>query len=272
MPVPSSICNACAMHVIVITNRKGGTAKTTVAVNLAAELAARQLRVLLIDLDSQGHCAVGLGVRVEGASRTVHHLFRDPSARLADVIQETTVSNLSIAPADTLFNHGQGEGNDLRLKQAMADADLALRFDIVIIDTPPSLDALLINALHAGTRVMVPYVPHHLSFEGVRQLVRVLFPIMTGPNRALKVLGFLPTMASDSFRLHRSVNAAAAGDFGADRLLPAIRNDIKLSEAMGAGRPIRQFAPSSRGAQDFAGLADEVLRRLEMPQPSAAVG
>lgn len=250
------------MHTLVISNRKGGTAKTTVALNLAAELACRGQRVLLIDLDTQGHCGVGLGMKAASALHSVHHLFEHTGATLSAVICATAEPQLWLAPAYPLFDHGAGLRDPQRLRRAIEDEGLAQRFDFIVIDTPPSLDILLTNALMAGSRVVVPYVPHHLSYEGIRQLVRVLFPIMSGPNRALKLLGFVPTMASDSMRVHRAVNAATAGDFGASKLLPPVHNDIKLAEAMSRGQPIRRFAPASRGARDFIALADEVLRRL----------
>jgi len=128
--------------------------------------------------------------------------------------------------------------------------------------TPHSLDALLMNALYAGTRVLVPYVPHHLSFEGVRQLVRALFPVMTRHNKALKVLGFVPTMSAEHVRQHRAVTGNVTREFGESKLLPAIRADIRLAEAMASGQPIRLYAPKSRGAEDFASLAKEVTRLL----------
>lgn len=250
------------MWVLAISNRKGGTGKTTVAVNLAAELAARGLRVLLIDLDSQGHCAVGLGYPVALGDDTVHRLFVDPSANLVDVIRPTAIERLSLAPADPRFDHGAGLRNDTRLKAALAEEALAQRFDLVVIDTPPSLDHLLMNALLAADRVLIPYIPHHLSFEGMRQLVRALFQVMTRHNRKLRILGFLPTLATEHVRQHRTVIGNVRQEFGEMRLLPPIRADIRLAEAMAAGQPIRLYAPKSRGAADFACLAEEVIRRL----------
>ncbi len=243
------------MHVIAISNRKGGTGKTTVSVNLAAELAARGYRVLLIDLDSQGHCAVGLGVLHLTREASVHDLFLDPAATLSGAIRQTALENLWLAPANALFDHGSGVRDDRRLRNAILDESLSERFDLIIIDTPPSLDALLVNGLMAATRVLIPYVPHYLSYEGVRQLVRVLFKIMTRDNRALTILGFLPTMAAEHIRQHRSITSEVTHQFGANRVLPAIRNDIRLAEAFAAGQPICRYAPKTRGAQDFARLA-----------------
>ena len=250
------------MHIIAVSNRKGGTGKTTVSVNLAAELAALGQRVLLIDLDSQGHCAVGFGLPPSLMQGSVHRLFVDPSATLSEAIRPTALETLWIAPANPLFDHGSGQRNDLRLRNAIIDEKLAERFDLIVIDTPPSLDALLVNALLAATRVLVPYVPHYLSYEGVRQLVRVLFKIMTHDNLNLKILGFLPTMAADHIRQHRSVTREVGHQFGAHRVLPGIRNDIRLAEAFAAGQPIRLYAPKCRGATDFAQLAELIATVL----------
>lgn len=250
------------MRVLAITNRKGGAGKTTVAVNLAAELAGRGQRVLLVDLDSQGHCAVGLGHKPAAGSATVHGLFEDPGLALSDVVVPTALDNLWLAPANPLFDHGAGERNPQRLRQALRHPELEARFDLAILDTPPSLDNLLLNALVAADRVIVPYVPHPLSYDGVRQLSRVLFRVMTGSNRTLKILGFVPNVSADHIRQHRQVTGDVGHQFGHERLLPAIRNDIRLAEAFAAGQPIQRYAPRTRGAEDFAALATEVLRRL----------
>ena len=244
-----------ALRVIAVCNRKGGAGKTTTSVNLAAELAHLGWRVLLIDLDSQGHCAVGLGVKVLPRDATVHTLFTDPQAKLIDAVRETPFENLALAPADQLFEHGSGLRDELLLARALSDATLAARFDVVIVDTPPSLDLLLLNALSAANWVLVPFVPHPLSYEGVRQLMRVLFKVMSKQNPGLKLLGFLPMMSADHIRQHRSITGDVARQFGAPRVLPGIRNDIKLAESFAAGLPVRQYAASSRGALDYAALA-----------------
>lgn len=242
------------LRVIAVCNRKGGAGKTTTAVNLAAELAGRGWRVLLVDLDSQGHCALGVGAKLSKGAKTVHGLFTDPQACLLDSVIGTAFPGLSLSPADQLFEHGSGMRDQLRLARALADGDLAARFDLVILDTPPSLDVLLLSALCAASWVLVPYVPHPLSFEGIRQLMRVLFQVMSGPNPALKVLGFLPMTAALHIRQHRSVSSEVSRQFGAHRVLPGIRQDIRLAEAFAAGQPVRTYAPGSRGAQDFAEL------------------
>lgn len=253
------------MQVIAVSNRKGGTGKTTVSVNLAAELAASGQRVLLIDLDSQGHCAVGLGITLGRQDATVHDLFRDAEALLGSCLWETGIANLWLAPADPLFDHGHGERNDQRLRQALASERMSRRFDVVIIDTPPSLDALLSNAFLAAHHVLVPFVPHHLSFEGLRQLARALYPVMTRHNRQLRILGFIPVQAAAHVRQHRSILSRVGHDFGEARLLTGIRTDIRVAEAMAAGHPVGRYAARSRGSNDFRQLARDVLARLQEP-------
>ncbi|MGS0753861.1 ParA family protein [Roseateles sp. GG27B] len=226
------------LQVIAVCNRKGGAGKTTTAVNLAAEMAALGWRVLLLDLDSQGHCAVGLGLKVQAREPTAHAIFSNPQARLMDAVRETAFAGLALAPADQLFEHGSGLRDELLLARALAEPAFAERFDLVIVDTPPSLDVLLLNALSAAHWVLVPFVPHPLSFEGVRQLMRVLFKVMSKQNPGLKLLGFLPMMSAEHIRQHRSTTGDMARQFGAPRVLAGIRNDIKLAELLPwASRP-----------------------------------
>ncbi|QIK36673.1 ParA family protein [Caldichromatium japonicum] len=250
------------MPILAVANRKGGTGKTTVAVNLAAELAARGLQVLLLDLDSQGHCAVGLGLEVKASDANLHQLFLQRRAKLANAIRPTAFTNLYLAPADPRLDHSRCAPDPDRLRQALSPGDLGRHFDLILIDTPPSLDTLFLNALYAATHVLVPYIPHYLSLEGVRQLIRALFPVMSRHNRGLKLLGFVPNQAAAHIRLHRTVTAHIGSELGTTRILPAIRADIRFAEAMAAGQPIRVYAPTSRGAEDLDRLAAAVGEAL----------
>lgn len=255
--------------VLVVTNRKGGTGKTTSSVNLAAEFAAQGRQVLLIDLDTQGHCAVGLDVAPAKDAPTVHSLFLSADFRLADAIYPTAWPNLNLVPANTQFVHGSGGGDPMRLDRALYNEGLTERYDLILIDSPPSLDDLLINALCAAKRVLVPFVPHHLSGEGIRSLARVLFRVASGPNPDLKLLAFLPVMLDRRIGQHRNVTEGVAHQFGQGRLLSGIRTDIKLAESFGHRRPVRAYKPGCRGAADYAMAAQEIgerLRILSMPK------
>ena len=249
-------------EIVVVTNRKGGTGKTTTSVNLAAECAALGQRVLLIDMDTQGHCAVGLGIVPAKDAPTAHSLFLSAEARLADAIHATAWPNLDLVPANPMFEHDSGAGEPTRLADALRGEGLIERYDLILIDSPPSLDGLLMNALCAAKRVLVPFVPHHLSAEGVRSLARVLFKVASGPNPELKLLAFLPVMLDRRIGHHRSVSEGVARQFGQERLLTGIRNDIKLAEAFGKRRPVRAYMPGCRGAEDYALAAREIGERL----------
>ncbi len=249
------------MSVLVISNRKGGAGKTTVSVNLAAEFAAMGQQVLLVDLDSQGHCAVGVGVKVQAGQATVHDIFSQPQYSLFDAVQKTAIPNLFLLPANSAFQHHSSGHDEQCLARALSHESISSKFDLVIIDTPPSLDNLLLNALCAANWVLVPYVPHPLSFEGVRQLVRVLFKVISKDNPKLKILGFLPVMTATNIRQHKQITQQVTKQFGALRVLNGIRSDIKLAEAFAANKPVRFYAPKSRGAEDFAELA-QLLQSL----------
>lgn len=251
------------MPVLVVTNRKGGAGKTTVSVNLAAEFAAMGKRVLLIDLDSQGHCAVGLGVKVSVNQKTAHDVFVSSNFRLIDAICETSVNNLFLLPANPAFQHHNSGDDESCLMRSLSESSIEKQFDMVVIDTPPSLDNLLLNALSTANWVLVPYVPHPLSFEGVKQLVRVLFKVISEKNPNLKILGFLPIMATEYVRQHKQVTQQVTKQFGALRVLTGIRTDIKLAEAFAAGKPVRFYSPKSRGAEDFAQLAEVLIELIE---------
>lgn len=252
-------------HILVVTNRKGGSGKTSTAVNLAAELAQRGQRVLLIDLDTQSHCALGLGIKLSKDSSTVHGFFAGKHP-LRPAIQTTQWENLHLIPADPLFEHGSGCSDEFFLRTALANEGILNDYDTLILDTPPSLDILLLNALYSADRVLVPFLPHFLAGEGVKQLARVLFRV--GSNRANEgvrvLIAYVPVMIDTRIGQHKKVTGGIANQFGALRMLPGIRTDIRVAEAFGAGQPIRYYAPKSRAAQDYLNLTNALSLQLEI--------
>jgi chromosome partitioning protein len=247
-------------RVLTISNRKGGSGKSTSAVNLAAEWAARGARTLVVDLDTQGHAGLGLGVTAAKGAATAHSVFQDPAFDIRAAIVATQWPNLSCVPADQLFD-GRGASQDLTaLRRQLRRPEMAALFDIVVLDTPPSLDFVLMNAMAAADGVLIPMLPHALSAEGVKQLSRLFFRIATTANPGLKMLGLLPVMVNSRVNHHRNVLADVTRQFGPERVLRGVRTDIVLAEAFAAGKPIRAFAPRSRGGMDYFLLADELPR------------
>lgn len=249
--------NTPACITLAVTNRKGGSGKTTTAVNLAAELAARGQRVLLVDADSQGHCALGLGVSVPAHKGSVHDLFRESQVTGAELVVPSRQPGLDLIPADTRFD-GQLPYQDKNLL-AQALRPLQKEYDVVIIDTPPSADCLLINALNAATGVLIPLVPQVLGSAGVRQLSQLFYQVASQGRPDLKLMGLVPIMCDRQVPSHARVLTELSLTFGNQRILRGIRTDIRLAEAFGAGQPIREYAPRSRGAMDYFMLAETLL-------------
>lgn len=250
------------MKVITITNRKGGTGKSTLAVNITAELSLRGMNILLLDLDTQGHATLGIGVEYKKGMATIHSLFIEPYLTLDKVIVKTPWERIYICPADPMFEHSRAGENRSILKEALRKSDLNQQFDFVIIDTAPSLDNLLLNALVVSDYVLLPYQPHFLSIEGIRSLTRVFFKIASSENPSLKLLGLVPMMVNQRINHHQRVTHRLSQNFGSQRILPGIRNDIKVVESFEKKMPLIFYAPLSRAGLDFKALVDEILRKI----------
>ncbi|SEK86188.1 ParA family protein [Ectothiorhodospira marina] len=249
--------------VLVVSNRKGGTGKTTTAVNLAAEFAATGRRTLLIDMDTQGHCALGLGVTPSPGRPTAHHIFQDNGISLLEARYPTCCPGLDLTPANPDFQHGSTPNDEQVLARAMANPEVISRYDQVVIDSPPSLDQLLLNALAAAHWAVIPFMPHPLAGEGVRQLSKVFFKVAMRSNANLRLMGVLPVMLDMRIRQHQAVHDQVARQFGKDRVLGGIRNDIKLAESFAAGQPIRLYAPRSRGNEDYKMVFGLIEQRMQ---------
>ncbi|HLN24416.1 MAG TPA: ParA family protein [Patescibacteria group bacterium] len=246
--------------VLTVSNRKGGSGKTTTAVNLAAEWANRGWRVLVVDLDTQGHAGFGLGITPLKGAATAHDIFRDDGFDIRGAIVPCAWANLWCAPADFLFEGTDGPKDPGRLAAQLRQPDIAARYDIIILDTPPALDQVLVNAMSAADGVLIPMLPHALSAEGVKQLSRLFYRISTTSNPNLKLIGLVPIMYNARLNHHQSVVSDIARQFGAERVMRGIRVDTKLAEAFAARQPIRISAPRSHGALDYFLLADELAQ------------
>ncbi|WP_170263536.1 ParA family protein [Blastochloris sulfoviridis] len=241
---------------ILVANRKGGTGKTTVAVNLAAELVRTHGPTLLVDMDPQGHAGLGLGVIAKAGEPTVHDLFTGRAARLEEAVRPTSIAGLDIVPAD------RGFAGDFTVREPRALAaalePLRARYAAIVLDTPPTVDAALVNALAAADRCLVPTVLHWLALDGVSQFARLFFRVAAYVNPALGPLAIVPVLVDTRSTMQRAVLAELIRRYGPERIFRAIRVDVSLAEAFGQGVPVRAYRPASRGAADFERLCGEI--------------
>lgn len=245
--------------IVAIANRKGGTGKTTTAVNLAAEWAVAGYATLLVDLDTQGHAALGVGCGQPRPDRPgIHRIFHDPEFPLQAALLETGIDSLTLLPADPNYLGDGDSADSLRLARAFKAAKLDQHFDRIVLDTPPTLDTVLINALSVAQGIIAPFVPHHLAGVAVRQLAKLFYRIATQENPGLSHFSLVPVMLDRRLNLHQRVIGGLRHQFGKQRLMRGIRNNISLAEAFEQGLPARLYAPRSPGAMDYKLLSSEI--------------
>jgi chromosome partitioning protein len=253
-------------RILCIANQKGGVGKTTTAVSLAAALAEAGARVLLVDLDPQGNATTGLGLRGrEGPSSTYGVLVEGVDAE--DVTEPTAVRGLHCLPSSLDLAGAEIElvpafSRELRLRKALGP--VRDRYDLMIVDCPPTLGLLTVNALVAADLVLLPIQCEYYALEGVGQLTRSIEMVRSSLNPALAVGGVVLTMYDGRTRLAEQVVDEVRSHFGPGVFRTVIPRTVRLSEAPGFGQPITVFDPSSRGARAYRRLADELAERLEL--------
>lgn len=248
-----------ASHVIAVTNRKGGTGKTTTAVTLAAGLSNIGLSVLLIDTDTQGHAGLMLGHQASKGDLSIHDLLQCPEHSPAEALRQTSLERLSLICADRDHARGQLVAEPDALRRVIANTKIQNSFDVVIVDTSPAYNEEMVMALTAAQSVLVPFLPHPLSLEGMRQLSRIVLMIRTSLNPNLKQLGFVATQVNARSKVHNQVIETVRRDHGEARLLGLIRNDIKLAQSSAEARVVFDLFPKSNAATDYHGLTRCVL-------------
>jgi chromosome partitioning protein len=259
------------MRVIALMNQKGGVGKTTSSVNLAAGLARAGRKVCVIDLDPQAHASIHLGVNASGSTRTIYQVFA--GGRRFEDVRQLVAPNLWVAPSDLDLAAVELELVDAPQREFILRQEIeripAGTYDYVVMDCPPSLGVLTINALTAATEVMIPLQPHFFALQGLSKLLETTALVTRSLNRRLKVSGIILCLYETGTRLAADVSDDLARFLGgSDPQAPwssakifqsRIRRNIKLAEAPSFGQSIFEYAPNSSGSQDYAGLVTEVL-------------
>ena len=251
-------------RVIAIANQKGGVGKTTTAINLAASLAAAEVRVLLVDCDPQSNSSSGLGfIRDPERLSTYHLLMRECEAR--EAVLTTELEGLHVVPAHKHLIGAnieliQAEEREFRLRQAIDQ--LRGDFDFIVLDCPPALDLLTLNALVAADSVLIPMQAEYFALEGVSELLDTMERIRQSFNPSLEVEGVVLTMFDERTNLAQQVAKNLREFFGEKLFATAIPRNVRLAEAPSYGKPALLYDVRSRGAESYIKLAKEIMGRV----------
>jgi chromosome partitioning protein len=254
---------------IVLANRKGGSGKTTSVVNIADGLVCQGKKVLVVDADSQAQSTISCGIMPYQLSMSIYELFhirmKDPEG--TSEIAETIIrgkKRFDLLPSKPDLSALEFELADKPncqslLRNILFEVENA--YDYILIDLPPSLGLITVNGLVAANWILIPIEPTFLSMDGLAQMISILYKVNAELNPDLRLMGIIPIKCDLRTNLARNVVEEIRQNFGDDKLLPAVRNDIKLAEAPSFGKTIFEYAPTCRGAADYEQLVNFIIAR-----------